>query len=190
MPEKPGTDWIPSLHPSNPYNFPPEMIHAGRLPPKHADTHIFFFGYEKDGHDDPTVGLQQWYPSPFKSDKDGIEFITTEHYMMYHKALVMGDIETAGKILAAPHPSEAKALGRQVKNFDRQKWDENADRIVEEGNWLKFTQHEDLKELLEATYVLSLIMWWIRDMLMTKPVPMTGVLDSIAKTQWIIRANG
>ena len=202
MPEKPGTDWIPSLHPSNPYNFPPEMIHAGRLPPKHTDTHIFFFGYEKDGHDDPTVGLQQWYPSPFKSDKDGIEFITTEHYMMYHKALVMGDIETAGKILATPHPSEAKALGRQVKNFDRQKWGENADRIVEEGNWMKFTQHEDLKEVLlgtgdkvlvEARYVLSLIMWWIRkryadDM----PVPMTGsgVLDSTAKTQWIIRANG
>ena len=43
---------------------------------------------------------------------------------------------------------------------------------------------------MEATYVLSLIMWWIRDMLMTKPVPMTGVLDSTAKTQWIIRANG
>jgi ribA/ribD-fused uncharacterized protein len=151
MSNKPGADWIPSLHPSNPYNFPPEMIHAGRLVPKHTDAHIFFFGYEMDGHDDPTVGLQQWYPSPFESGTDGVEFMTAEHYMMYHKALLMGDLETAGKILAAPHPSEAKALGRQVRNFDGDKWNANADRIVEEGNWLKFTQHEDLKEILLGT---------------------------------------
>jgi ribA/ribD-fused uncharacterized protein len=127
------------------------MIHAGRLVPKHTDAHIFFFGYEMDGHDDPTVGLQQWYPSPFESGTDGVEFMTAEHYMMYHKALLMGDLETAGKILAAPHPSEAKALGRQVRNFDGDKWNANADRIVEEGNWLKFTQHEDLKEILLGT---------------------------------------
>jgi ribA/ribD-fused uncharacterized protein len=152
MPPKPGADWIPSLHPSNPYNIPPDMIHAGRLPPKHTPTHILFFGYEKDGHDDPTVGLQQWYPSPFKSEQDGgLEFTTTEHYMMYHKALVMSDAETATKILAAPHPSEAKALGRQVRNFDGEKWGANADRVVEEGNWLKFSQHEDLKAVLLGT---------------------------------------
>jgi ribA/ribD-fused uncharacterized protein len=86
---------------------------------------------------------------------------------MYHKALVMGDLETAGKILAAPHPSEAKALGRQVRNFDNAKWNANADRIVEEGNWLKFSQNEDLKEILlgtgdkelvEARYVICLAM--------------------------------
>ena len=151
MSRKPGADWIPSLHPSNPYNFPPETSYATRLPPRHTDTHILFYGYEMDGHDDPVVGLQQWHPSPFKSDKYGVEFITAEHYMMYHKALIMGDREIAEKILAAPHPSEAKALGRQVRNFDRKKWDENADRIVEEGNWLKFTQNDDLKEILLGT---------------------------------------
>lgn len=151
MSKQPGADWIPSLHPSNPYNFPPEMIQASRFPPKHTDTHIFFFGYENDNHDDPHVGFQQWYPSPFKSEKDGVEFITAEHYMMYHKALAMGDQEIAGNILAAPHPSEAKALGRQVRNFDKGKWNANADRIVEEGNWLKFSQNEDLKEILLGT---------------------------------------
>ena len=71
--------------------------------------------------------------------------------MMYHKALVMGDREIADKILAAPHPSEAKALGRQVRNFDRVKWDAQADRVVEEGNWLKFTQNEELKKVLLGT---------------------------------------
>jgi ribA/ribD-fused uncharacterized protein len=149
---KHGADWTPSLHPSNPYNYPPEMIQASRLAPKHAPTHIFFFGYENDTHSDPIVGLQQWYPAPFTSDKDGgIEFVTTEHYMMYHKALLMGDVETAERIRTEPHPSDAKALGRLVRGFDREKWNREADRVVEEGNWLKFSQHAELREVLLGT---------------------------------------
>lgn len=128
------------------------MIHASRFPPKHTPTYIFFFGYENDTHSDPIVGLQQWYPAPFRSEKDGgIEFVTTEHYMMYHKALLMGDTETAERILKAPHPSDAKALGRLVRGFDRERWNREADRVVEEGNWLKFSQHEDLREVLLGT---------------------------------------
>jgi ribA/ribD-fused uncharacterized protein len=149
---KAGADWIPALDPSNPYKYGPEMVHASRLPPKHTATHVFFFGYENDTHADPIVGLQQWYAAPFRSDKDGgIEFVTAEHYMMYHKAQLMGDTEAAEQIRNAPHPSEAKALGRLVRGFDRERWNAEADRVVEEGNWLKFSQHEDLREVLLAT---------------------------------------
>jgi len=149
---KAGTDWIPASHPSNPYNFPRDMMHAGKLPPLVTDNHVFFFGYEGEDHGDPHVCLQQWYPSPFKSEgADAQEFLTTEHYMMYQKALLMGDDEIAAKILAAPHPSEAKALGRQVKNFDHKKRDANCDGIVEMANYLKFSQHPDLRELLLST---------------------------------------
>ena len=63
----------------------------------------------------------------------------------------MGDEYTAAKILAAKHPSEAKRLGRQVKNFDQKKWNANADRIVEEANWEKFSQLEELKQVLLGT---------------------------------------
>ncbi len=143
---KAGLDWKPSTHPSNPYNFPEDMVHAGKLPPRVIDTHVLFFGYEGE---DPHVSLQQWYPSPFKDDSH--EYITTEHYMMYQKAILMGDEEIAAKILAAPHPSEAKALGRQVKNFDGQKWNAHCDQIVEMANYLKFSQHSDLREVLMST---------------------------------------
>ena len=63
----------------------------------------------------------------------------------------MDDEDTAAKILAAKHPSEAKRLGRKVKNFDQEKWNANADRIVEEGNWAKFSQLEELKKVLLGT---------------------------------------
>lgn len=42
--------------------------------------------------------------------------------MMYSKALLMGDTETAGKILCASTPGEAKKLGRLVTPFDQAKW--------------------------------------------------------------------
>lgn len=95
---------LPSHHPSNPYKFPPGLAHAGRLPAKVTDKYVFFFGYEGE---QPEVCLQQWFPVPMKDDKGQI-FPTTEHYMMYHKAVLMGDDEIAKQILAEPHPSAAK----------------------------------------------------------------------------------
>ena len=41
-------------------------------------------------------------------DSDGRSFPTTEHYMMWQKAVLMGDHEIAEKILGEPHPSAAK----------------------------------------------------------------------------------
>jgi ribA/ribD-fused uncharacterized protein len=76
------------------------------------------------------------------------DFPTTEHYMMYRKAVLMGDMEIAKKILGETHPSAAKRLGREVRNFDLDLWAKNADQVVEEGNWFKFSQNEDLKEVL------------------------------------------
>lgn len=55
------------------------------------------------------------------------------------------------KILAAKSPAEAKKLGRKVRNFDPKIWGENCFDIVCEGNYHKFSQHEDLKEFLLNT---------------------------------------
>jgi predicted NAD-dependent protein-ADP-ribosyltransferase YbiA (DUF1768 family) len=41
-------------------------------------------------------------------------FPTSEHYMMYRKALLFGDKAVAEKILVAETPGEAKTLGRQA----------------------------------------------------------------------------
>ena len=71
--------------------------------------------------------------------------------MMYHKAQLMGDQEIAEQTLAAQTPGEAKALGRKVRGFDQGVWDRNCDRVVEEGQFLKFGQNPKLKAVLLGT---------------------------------------
>lgn len=71
--------------------------------------------------------------------------------MMYAKALLMSDVVTAQKILDAPGPAQAKALGREVQHFNQETWEQNCDAIVEEGNYLTFFQDERLKATLLGT---------------------------------------
>jgi hypothetical protein len=51
---------------------------------------------------------------------DGLSYPSAEHYMMAAKARVSGDAEAVEKILAAPYPGAATALGRQVRGIDVQ----------------------------------------------------------------------
>jgi ribA/ribD-fused uncharacterized protein len=66
------------------------------------------------------------------------------------------DFETAKKILEAKNPSEQKELGRQVKNFKENIWNDFKFNVVFQGNYLKFSQNEELKNKLIATepYIL------------------------------------
>lgn len=44
-----------------------------------------------------------------------------------------------------------RRLGRKVHNFDLEIWKAHADKVVEEANYLKFSQNEDLKDVLLET---------------------------------------
>lgn len=93
--------------------------------------------------------LSNWYESPITIG--GQQFLTVEHYMMWSKAILFNDNETAKKVLATDSPAEVKKLGRGVKNFDEVVWKQNCVRIVLEGNIAKFQQHPNLaKRLLET----------------------------------------
>jgi ribA/ribD-fused uncharacterized protein len=143
-----GPRWIGDQQP----NLPAALLKAAKLPPKVTDSHIFFFGYEGP---EPEVCFQQWYPSPFTDPNSlhdqPLKFGTSEQYMVYAKALLMSDSVTAQNILDAPGPAEAKAQGREVKNFAQETWARNCDAIVEEGNCLKFSQDDRLKGTLLGT---------------------------------------
>ena len=74
--------------------------------------------------------------------------------MMYHKAMLFGDTQTAEKIVLATAPAAQKSLGRQVKCLREDVWDLNKEKIVEEGNWNKFRDAEDntgLRRMLLGT---------------------------------------
>jgi ribA/ribD-fused uncharacterized protein len=75
---------------------------------------------------------------------------------MLQKALLFSDFEIARKVLDVTSTgkkamSSVKALGRKVKNFDDAVWKKRREQIVLNGNVLKFTQNEQLKEKLLAT---------------------------------------
>lgn len=111
---------------------------------------LFFWGHQPQA--DGGIGkgcLSQWWPAAFTAD--GVTFATAEHYMMWRKAMLFGDAETAARIVAAGHPSQAKALGRQARGFDEAVWQANRFDIVVAGSVAKFGQHPDLREFLLGT---------------------------------------
>lgn len=71
--------------------------------------------------------------------------------MMFRKAQLFGDEQVAAAILEASTPKEAKALGRQVKNYDDELWSSCARAIVEDILRLKFTQNKELGNYLLST---------------------------------------
>ncbi|NDV67035.1 NADAR family protein [Bacteroides sp. 224] len=113
-------------------------------------SYLFFWGHTnpKDGITTKSC-FSQWYPSPFTVE--GTRYDTAEHWMMAKKAELFGDKEVLEGILKASTPHNAKNLGRKVRNFDPQTWDENCFSIVCEGNYHKFSQHSDLKTFLLNT---------------------------------------
>ena len=93
--------------------------------------------------------LSQWWKSPF--EENGISYLNCEQYMMYQKAKLFKDDGIAEKILNAKTPVEHKYLGRLVGNFNEKVWGDFKFKIVCAGNLLKFTQNEELKEVLKNT---------------------------------------
>lgn len=93
--------------------------------------------------------MSQWYPSPFSIAN--LTFPTAEHYMMATKAALHNDEASIDKILKARHPSDAKRLGRKVKNYDDDKWHANRMNVVVTGTYEKFNQNPELKEYLLST---------------------------------------
>ncbi|EFQ31259.1 hypothetical protein CGRA01v4_10551 [Colletotrichum graminicola] len=108
---------------------------------------IYFWGQAgEEGY------LSQWWArDPFTSSSPPVTFKTAEHYMMHGKALLFGDADAARAVLRADNPRKAKALGRRVRGFDEALWTSHRERVVREGNLLKFRCAPELREKLLAT---------------------------------------
>ncbi len=96
-----------------------------------TQTHLYFYG----------SFLSQWYKCFFVEEDNA--FSSAEQYMMYHKALLF-DKNMCDEILKTHNPKDVKVLGRKIKNFNAQIWDENKYEIIKKDNILKFSQNKDL----------------------------------------------
>jgi ribA/ribD-fused uncharacterized protein len=112
--------------------------------------YLFFWGHQPS-HDGRITAscLSQWYASPFEIE--GETYRTAEHWMMACKARLFSDDDTAQRILESTDPKSAKALGRLVRDFDGDVWNELCRGLVTEGNIAKFGQNRPLREFLCGT---------------------------------------
>ncbi|MDX2174022.1 MAG: NADAR family protein [Bacteroidota bacterium] len=112
--------------------------------------YLFFYGHAP--YEDDTLGkrcMSQWWQARFCDNL--YTYKTAEHYMMVKKAELFNDLKIIDQIVKCDSPKEAKALGRLVKNFDSVIWDSNKYKIVKQGNVLKFSQNQELKNFLLET---------------------------------------
>ena len=111
---------------------------------------IFFWGHTNRQNEE--VGkfvFSQWFPSPFVVDN--IQYKTSEHWMMAHKAKLFSDSEACDLIIKADKPAEVKEIGRQIRGFSEIKWNEKKYEVVRLGNIHKFHQNKKLKDYLLGT---------------------------------------
>lgn len=92
--------------------------------------------------------LSNWYMRNFKIKS--ITFNCGEQAMMYSKAMLFGDHNVAQEILDAKHPWEHKRLGKKVKGFVQEVWDDRCVPIVRTVSFHRCSQHKDIKDLLIA----------------------------------------
>ena len=83
--------------------------------------------------------------------EDGVRYNCCEQYMMAQKALLFNDHKTYDMIMRDGNPANMKKYGRMVRNFNDAVWNENKFDIVKRGNYLKFSQNSELKEMLLDT---------------------------------------
>ena len=110
---------------------------------------IYFWGHTSVSGQVTDTCFSQWYDCYF--EVDGVQYHTTEQYMMAGKARLFGDEEVFQEIMAAEKPNKYKKLGRKIQGFEQPLWDAHKYEIVVEGNKAKFSQNPDLKEFLLST---------------------------------------
>ena len=99
--------------------------------------------------------FSQWFACEFSLD--GHDYKTAEQAMMHGKALLFGDDDTAQKIMSASDPGKQKALGREVRGFDQDRWDREKADLVTRINLAKFDQNKGLRRKLFQTGKLPLV---------------------------------
>jgi ribA/ribD-fused uncharacterized protein len=130
-----------------------------------SDEPIFFYGTKNKYGE-----FSQWYRSEFTvpcaeirsllgnsadlrlgQDQAQMTFCCAEQFMMYCKAVIFGDYQTADEIKHHEDPKTQKTLGGYVANFSDEEWNKFKFAIVEYANYSKFGQNPDLKALLLGT---------------------------------------
>ena len=97
----------------------------------------------------PSSVFSQWTLSPFTVDL--VEYNCAEQFMMASKARLFGDDTALSAILASDDPREQKRLGRHVRHFDHDFWQQKCENSALLGNLAKFSQNDKMRLALVHT---------------------------------------
>ena len=100
------------------------------------DKHVAFWGSP----------FSNFYECSF--EEKGIIWKSSEQCFMAKKAAYFDDFEIYDMILESKTPKDAKKLGRQVRDFDADKWMEVCFNEMYDAVYAKFSQNSNLKELI------------------------------------------
>ena len=92
----------------------------------------------------PYYQFSNFYSAPIMVD--GLTYPTTEHYYQSQKTL---DPDQQEKIRLASTPALCKKLGSEAPL--RSDWEKVKEEVMYKALYYKFTQHEELKQLLLST---------------------------------------
>lgn len=93
--------------------------------------------------------LSNWYPSKFYLDM--VQYQSVGQYLMYQKAVLFGDQETADKIIDEMDPEKIEVLAAGIQNVNENMWNGIRQILVYRGLLEKFRQNLDLLPLLMKT---------------------------------------
>ncbi len=113
-----------------------------------TENTIFFYGIkDKFGY------MSNFYNCTFKDNND-IIYYNSEQYFMKKKQEIFDptNLNIAKKILNTKNPTEVKKIGRKIRNYNDEIWDQIRYIHMLNGLRYKFIQNDDIKDKLLSTY--------------------------------------
>ena len=104
-----------------------------------TNTHIYFWN----------DWLSNW--SKCLIEYKNRKFYTSEQLFMYLKAIHFKDYNISLRIMLQSNPKLAKALGREIENFNEEEWIPVRENYMYIANYEKYTQNKKLKKKLINT---------------------------------------
>ena len=121
-----------------------------------TDKYVFFYkdwlsNYQRTNFEYDITYL--WPDCNWGDFKIATKFTSTEQAFMYCKALCFFDFDTANKIINDNNPDYCRKLGRTVKNYKDEIWDDVRYELFYELNYQKYSQDNKLKaKLLDSQF--------------------------------------
>ena len=119
----------------------PEEIQPKTLATRETEHLVLFYGQDSC--------YSSFYPSQFMID--GTNFVCSEQYYQYNKALRLGNNDIAEQIMKTDKAAEHHRLGKKLR-VDGTIWSKAiAQQVMDAGTTAKFEQNLDLRRILMAT---------------------------------------